>query len=167
MRLDHSASEALRTAGFDGFIPIRELRSAPSAIPATRGVYVLLRSSTSSPEFIEVGTGGHFKGKNPNVPLSVLTQNWVHNTEVMYVGKAGDPGKAATLRSRLWQYLRFGAGAKVGHWGGRFVWQLRDVEDLVVAWLALPDGVPSDMESALIDEFRKQHGIRPFANLAK
>lgn len=62
---------------------------------------MLLRSSRSSPEFLEVGTGGHFKGKDPNVALLVLEQNWVHNTEIMYFGKAGDPGRAATLPSRL------------------------------------------------------------------
>lgn len=148
-------------------MPLRELRSSKELIPAVRGVYVLLRISTHAPVFLEEGTGGFFKGKDPNVSLEVLRQNWVETSPVVYIGKAGDPGQAATLRSRLWQYLRFGIGANVGHWGGRYIWQLEDAEDLLVCWLPLPDGTPSELESALIDTFRQEYGVRPFANLKK
>lgn len=159
--------EALGAGGFDGFVSIRELRSSWDLIPAVRGVYVLLRKGTHSPVFLEAGTGGFFKGKDPNVSLDVLQQNWVEGSPVLYIGKAGDPGSAATLRTRLWQYLRFGAGANVGHWGGRYIWQLEDAEDLLVSWLPLPDSTPSELESVLINAFRQEHGVRPFANLAK
>lgn len=159
--------EALQAKGFQGFVPIQELRSSPERIPALRGVYVLLRDATPAPVFLESGTGGFFKGKNPNVSLNVLEQNWVKSSSVVYIGKAGDPGKAATLRTRLWQYLRFGIGANVGHWGGRYIWQLEDAENLLVCWLPLPEGIPSELESALIDSFRQEHGVRPFANLTK
>lgn len=159
--------EALSSNDFEGFVPLRELRPSKELIPAVRGVYVLLRSATRAPMFREVGTGGFFKGKDPNVPLEVLRQNWVEASPVVYIGKAGDPGQAATLRSRLWQYLRFGTGANVGHWGGRYIWQLEDAEDLLACWLPLPDGSPSELESSLIDTFRQEYGIRPFANLTK
>lgn len=83
------------------------------------------------------------------------------------MGKAGDPGRKATLRSRLWQYLRFGEGASIRHWGGRLVWQLADAEALLVAWKELPEELPGEVESKLIACFRQQHGARPFANLRK
>ena len=148
-------------------MPLRELRPSKKLIPAVRGVYVLLRSATHAPVFLEEGTGGFFKGKDPNVPLEVLRQNWVEPSPVVYIGKAGDPVQAATLRSRLWQYLRFGTGANVGHWGGRYIWQLEDAESLLACWLPLPDGSPSELESSLIDTFRQEHGVRPYANLTK
>jgi len=97
----------------------------------------------------------------------VLRANWVEGTPVVYIGKAGDPGSAATLRSRLGQYFKFGAGRNIGHWGGRYIWQLADAQDLIVCWLPLPHGLPSETETQLIQQFRNKYGTRPFANLAK
>lgn len=167
MILERFDLAGLSAAGFQGFVPIRELRAVRGRIPAVRGVYVFFRSDESEPEFLETGTGGYFKGKNPNVDVETLALNWVPGAHVVYIGKAGDPGQSATLRSRLWQYLRFGAGANVGHWGGRYVWQLADAESLLVAWCELPNGVPSEIETELIAAFRADTGMRPFANLAK
>lgn len=159
--------DAVRSAGFVGFSSVEELRRDPSAIPAQRGVYLLLREEPGAPDFLEVGSGGFFKGKDPNVPVGVLEANWVTGTPVLYIGKAGDPGRGATLRSRLRQCLGFGAGKNVGHWGGRYVWQLADAAQLKFAWCALADGHPSVVESSLIASFRRELGVRPFANLTK
>lgn len=161
------SARQLAEAGFAGFVPIHALRLDRSLIPNVRGVYAVLRMTDDEVEFLQVGSGGHFKGKNPNVDTAVLRQNWVPGAQTVYIGKAGDPGSAATLRSRLWQYLRFGAGANVGHWGGRYIWQLRGHEDLTIAWKELPVEVPSEEESALIAAFRNSYGERPFANLVK
>lgn len=111
--------------------------------------------------------GGWFRGKDPNVAEAVLRANWVENASVLYIGKAGDPGKSATLRSRLTQYLKFGDDKAVGHWGGRYIWQLADAQELCVAWKPLPDGEPSVVETALIAAFSAHYGRRPFANLRK
>lgn len=167
MAIDWASLASLEDYGFEGFVPIRELRFAREKIPGVRGVYVLLRVRHDEPRFVAAGTGGHFKGKDPNVAEPVLLASWVADVQVVYIGKAGDPGKRATLRSRLSQYLRFGAGGDVGHWGGRYVWQLADAEDLLVGWKPLPDGEPSQVESELINQFRLVHGRRPFANLTK
>ncbi|MFD1203197.1 hypothetical protein ACFSWE_13150 [Leucobacter albus] len=164
---DWRSRAALEQAGFTGFVSVERLAEHPAVIPNERGVYVLLRPNTDPPGFLETGSGGFFKGKNPNVSVDVLAANWVENTPVLYIGKAGDPGSRATLRSRLRQYLGFGAGRNVGHWGGRYVWQLADAQQLEFAWLALPDGAPSAVESDLIGSFREQFGVRPFANLTK
>lgn len=159
--------ESLSAAGFRGFVPIASLMRDNSPLPAVRGVYMLVRRASDPPVFLEIGSGGHFKDKDPNVGVEVLRNNWIEGSAIMYIGKAGDPGSAATLRSRLGQYLKFGAGRKIGHWGGRYVWQLADAKEIEMCWLPLPAGTPSQVESDLIAAFRTTFGDRPFANLTK
>ena len=160
--------ELLKTLGFEGFKSMSELMAgAKSQIPYQMGVYVILRESNSEPIFMEEGTGGFFKGKNPNVSLSELRSNWVDGTSIVYIGKAGGMGSSATLNKRLGQYLRFGQGAIVGHWGGRYIWQLKDSRDLVVCWKILSSEEPREMEQKMIEEFKSKHSrMRPFANLS-
>ena len=101
-----------------------ELFADSSSIPKMKGVYLVLNLDNKPPEFSQVGTGGHFKGKNPNVSVGELKSNWVDKTIIVYIGKAGKDGSSATLQSRLRQYFGFGQGGNVGHYGGRLIWQL-------------------------------------------
>lgn len=153
--------------GFEGFKTMGELMNgARTQIPAQKGVYVVLRESKSTPKFLTEGTGGFFKGQNPNVSLSELKENWVDDAQVVYIGKAGGANSSATLQKRLGQYLRFGQGANIGHWGGRYIWQLADSKDLVVCWKTLTDDDPREIECQMIEDFKTAHGgKRPFANL--
>lgn len=162
--LDFNNIESLKNNGFVGFKTIRELMIDSSSIPKTKGVYIVLNTSKEV-DFIEVGTGGFFKGKNPNVSVMVLEQNWIKNTTVVYIGKAGGEGSKATLYSRLKQYLAFGQGKSIGHWGGRFIWQLKRSTDLIICWKALPENDPRMIESDLISLFVSRYNKRPFANL--
>ena len=157
----------LQVQGFEGFISMSELMNgARMRIPDQMGIYVVLRESQSAPQFLIEGTGGFFKGKNPNVSMAELKENWVDGTSIVYIGKAGGAGSSATLNKRLWQYLRFGWGANVGHWGGRYIWQLADSRDLVVCWKTLTTDEPKEVEHQMIKEFKTAHaGKRPFANL--
>ncbi len=157
--------EQIKKAGFTGFKTMKELFADSSAIPKIKGVYLVL-NPTKKGEFLTVGTGGHFKGKNPNVSVSELKANWVDDTIVVYIGKAGKDGSSATLQSRLRQYFGFGQGKNVGHWGGRFIWQLKNSADLVVCWKALPTTDPRTVEADLIQDFVSKFSQRPFANLA-
>ena len=158
--------DEITKAGFTGFKKMSELFADSSALPRTKGVYLVLNLSNKPPEFAPAGTGGHFKGKNPNVSIAELKANWVEKTIVVYIGKAGKDGSAATLHSRLKQYFGFGQGGNVGHWGGRLIWQLKNYNDLVVCWKALPTEDPRTFEATLIQQFISKFHNRPFANLS-
>ena len=156
----------LKNAGFAGFKTMRELFIDSSQLPDVKGIYVVLHLNESTPNFLQAGSGGHFKGRNPNVSLTDLTSNWIAKTPVVYIGKAGSGDGRATLKSRLRQYLRFGQGKNVGHWGGRLIWQIASSDDLVICWKALPNEDPRFVEAQMIKQFCEKFGGRPFANLA-
>ena len=105
---------------FIGFKTIKELKSLGfNSIPKEKGVYVVLHKKLSSPEFLFESIGGHFKGKNPTVPIYELKNNWVNNEEIVYIGQAGGKNSKSTLRNRLTLYIKYGSGKPVGHQGGR------------------------------------------------
>ena len=151
---------------FKGFITIKELNENPNLIPDVRGVYKVIFKG-SKPSYLDEGTCGRFKDREPNVSVKVLKENWIEGADVVYIGKAGSPTGQATLRKRIKQYLKIGQGKKVGHWGGRFIWQLKDSDQLQFCWCETPNDDPSEIETDLIQEFRQEHGSRPFANLTK
>ncbi|MDR2972236.1 MAG: hypothetical protein LBU83_09960 [Bacteroidales bacterium] len=156
--------EEIKKEGFTGFKTMKELFKDNSVIPQMRGVYMVLNMSKEK-EFLTVGRGGFFKGKNPNISIQELENNWVENAIVVYIGKAGGERSGATLQSRLEQYFRFGQGKNVGHYGGRLIWQLKNSADLVVCWKELPTEEPRMVEIELIRKFIAQFSKRPFANL--
>lgn len=157
--MEFQSVSQIKEAGFCGFVTVESLFNfGYASIPEEGGVYMILRRSVSKPVFLSKGTGGYFKEKEPNVDIDVLKANWVEGTCVMYIGKA------TSLKKRISQYIRFGHGANVGHYGGRFIWQLADSKDLFVCWK--PSRInPRTEESALIQEFIGHYGERPFANL--
>lgn len=163
--MDFDDISSIKESGFTGFIPIYELMKAPSNLPKRKGVYMVLYTCDTSPAFLSRGTGGHFKGKDPNVSPITLHGNWVEGTKVIYIGKAGGTSHSSTLKSRISQYLRFGQGKKASHWGGRYIWQLKEIYNLSICWKVLIDQDPRTVEKNLISEFKKIYYKRPFANL--
>ena len=149
----------LKKEGFVGFKKMEELFRDSSILPDCNGVYLVLHLDLDPIEFLEIGTGGFFKGKYPNVTISELKANWVANTRVVYIGKA------TSLKSRLRQYFKFGQGKNIGHYGGRLIWQLKNSKDLVVCWKSVATD-PRELESQLIKMFVANYSKRPFANLA-
>jgi len=163
--MNFSTIADIRNRGFSGFLSISALqKSKCSDVPNEPGVYLILRSGAALPKFLDASIGGHFKGNNPTVAARTLESRWLENTPVLYIGKAGP--RTATLRSHLWQYLRFGQGQRVGHWGGRYIWQLRESCDLIVCWKITALDSPRMIEKALMNEFKQAHGKLPFANLS-
>jgi len=159
--------EALEQAGFRGFLRVRELRETElAAVPAERGVYVFLRDTTSAPSFLTRSTGGrhHRDGQDPSVSIDALVDAWVPGSSIVYIGKAGRAGGKSNLRSRLGTCLRFGAGKPVPHWGGRYIWQLADAEELVVCWALTGEREPAILEGVMLIAFEHSYGKRPFAN---
>jgi len=157
--------EELKESGFQGFKSINALQINAASIPVHKGIYLIVIPDNFLVTLVEQGSGGFFKGKNPNVSLIELESNWVENANIVYIGKGGGSSSNATLQSRLKQYMRFGEGKAVGHWGGRYIWQLKNSGELIVCWKSLTEEEPALYESALICEFRKTYGKRPFANL--
>lgn len=159
--------EDIHKLNFTGFKPIRDLAVDTSVIPAIQGVYIILKQCTQPPEFRAIGSGGRHKGKNPNVDIFTLHENWIDDTDILYIGKVGNGKNKRTLRMRISEYIRFGNGKNVRHWGGRLIWQLENYEDLLVCWLPMDDTAnPEDYERELIQHFKITHnGRRPFANL--
>lgn len=155
--------EGLRAEGFCGFVRFAD--SGGEVIPRDPGVYAVVRTAAEPPTFLNASPAGHFKGKDPTVARALLETAWVQGTPVVYIGKAsaGKTGRRG-LRPRLASYRRFGQGESVGHWGGRYIWQLADHQDLVLAWRPTPDEDPETVESWLISEFVEAFGLRPFAN---
>jgi hypothetical protein len=163
--MDYNSIESLQDEGFKGFVAIQSMmQNTCMNVPFIQGVYFVL-NTTYEKTFLAESTGGWFKKKDPSVKQSDLERNWVDNTIVLNMGKAGGRDSNATLNSRLKQYMRFGQGKPVGHWGGRLIWQLSNSSELLICWKELPDDEPREIEREYIQDFFRVFGKRPFANL--
>lgn len=160
MGKNKNAIQELKERGFKGFTTIKELKHNFSCgnIPHTSGVYIVLYPTTEHPQFMERGTGGFFKDKNPDVSIEKLQAKWVEKEAVIYIGKAED------LNNRVKQYIDFGSGKPVGHYGGRYIWQIESSDNLTVCWKDFENA--REKEKEMILEFKDEHnGMLPFANL--
>lgn len=149
-------SEIREMEEFEGYVPLRTLPRRCPQVPREGGVYCVL-AENPKPEFDAASSGGWFKGRNPSVDLSQLEAKWIANASILYIGKA------KSLRSRIDQFARFGRSEPIGHWGGRYLWQLSNPDNLLIAWRTGPD--PAAAEADLITSFITEYGALPFANL--
>ena len=161
--------DELRQEGFVGFKTVAELFSSNMHVPTQRGVYLVLYPYKDCPKFLTKGTAGFFKGQDPNVEINQLEVKWVYNTVVLYVGQAGGfrsgISSNQTLNKRIRSLLKFGNGFNIGHYGGRYIWQIKNSTDLVIAWKPLLGSDPKQVESEILKSFIEIYGRRPYANL--
>ena len=157
--------EQLMIQGFEGFKTVRELMNSCKDIPNMMGVYVVLREKNERPVILEKRPFDCHEEKYPSYSKAELEKEWVKDTQIVYIGKAGGSSQKTELHKRLSTYIRFGKGMKATHGGGRSIWQLADAQELIVCWRVLTDEEPCCVESKMIADFCKKHdGKRPFAN---
>jgi hypothetical protein len=119
------------------------------------------RPTLTGPTFLDKNPGGTWRG-DPTVDVEVLETKWVAETHVLYIGKAN----VGQLRTRLRAYRSFGSGGTGRHSGGRYIWQLDDVWDCLVAFRIIDTSeAPRAIESAMLADFISEYGKLPFANL--
>src|SRR5205085_12113439 len=155
----------LEGAGFTGFRTVGQLHADRcEEIPNECGVYAIVRETADAPEFTR-SSAPVWRRMDPGVAVDELEKHWVPNVELVYLGLASGTGVRSKLKQRVKRMLRFGHGKVVAHWGGRFVWQLRDRTALRVAWkpASLEDAARLDAE--LREQFVRRHGRLPFANV--
>ena len=150
--------EGLAAEGFAGFVTWNEV--SWDEVPSSPGVYVVINDGLDRPEILNRSPAGWFKQRDPTAPRTTLEAAWVEGCTVVYIGKA------ARLRTRLRQYRDHGQGKPVGHWGGRYIWQLGSSSQLRVAWKISGED-PRLLEQELLTAFLEQHGQLPFANLRR
>lgn len=149
--------------GFSVLVTIDELMTSEGIkrVGDLPGVYLVIYTQRQHPRFLEVGTGGHFKGRDPNVSIERLESKWVENTSIIYIGQTTD-----SLRKRINKYMRYGQGEPVAHHGGRFIWQIEGSRELMMCWKPMKGNEdPEEEEKRMIKVFVDTFGKLPFANL--
>ena len=164
-------------------------------LPESKGIYfVIYPYFWPEYDFLEKGTGGFFKGRDPNIPIvlpdidlnmendlinwiitktETLFGNWVEDADILYIGRAGGTFRSgkisnSNLKERIIKLFQFGNGKNVGHWGGRYLWQHSESYDFRVYWYECNDNEnPIDLERKLLNEFIIEYKKLPFANLKK
>lgn len=164
MELHDSMTSPIDLSGFTGWVPFAQLPTAD--VPTEPGVYVVVRPTDEPPQFLDASPAGHFKGKDPTVAATELSRLWVPGERIVYIGKANLSANGKRhLRKRLDEFRRFGAGAPIGHSGGRRIWQLADHAELLVGWRVTPNADAMKVETKMLADFRAHYGRLPFANM--
>lgn len=170
--MDYSRA-GLQSAHFRGFVPLMTLTRAdvlgPLGNADVEGVYVVLREASSTPEFIE---DDHPNPRPPVMATERVAKRWPEeNPAVLYIGKAplraAKRGKRNGLANRILEFQKCGFSGGANHFGGRLVWRIADRDSLLICWKCLPEGTAADVESLMIEGFKKSNrkNFPPFANI--
>jgi hypothetical protein len=157
---------SLKEDGFTGFRTLAALDI--NRIPQRTGIFAVLQPAGYEPRFLPKSTAGVFKKKDPSVPETALTAEWVDGADIVYLGKAGAGSKGNRgLRRQIQEFIDFGKGKPPGHWDGRLIWQLADPGSLLIAWKELPAEAVNEAEAGYHARFRDDYARLPFANLVQ
>lgn len=158
--------KTLRTEGFAGFRPMGELDIM--RVPQSTGIFAIVAPDKFHAQFLKKSTAGVFKKKDPTLPAAALEKEWVPDSDVLYIGKAGPGSKANRgLRRQIKEFIDFGEGKPPGHWDGRLIWQVAQARHLMVAWLELPAEAVVPAEAYYHTRFIESYERLPFANLVQ
>lgn len=163
----------LLAAHFKGFIPLKSLTRSdvlgPRGSADVEGVYLVLREARTRPEFIE---DDHPNPRPPVMTTEKVSHRWPDKSpEILYIGKAplrAEKGKRRDgLANRMMEFQKCGFFGGVSHFGGRLIWRIADKASLLICWKCLPEGTAADVESLMVDGFRKSNSqkLPPFANI--
>lgn len=179
MGYDDYTNKLIDEFNLTNFVRVRDYLKSPREemlkIPKKSGVYFVISPLNFNEEtFINPGTGGHFKDRDPNIPIEELKLNWVKAADILYIGKAGGiraNGNPYTtdLKTRIRTLLNFGnMNNKAPHWGGRYLWQYANSRELLIYWYVCRDDQDAVLlEKRLINDFKRQYGKIPFANISE
>lgn len=160
------SADDLAAEGYVGFLTVGQLhRSGCFEVPDECGVYVVLRRGEAPHAILRRSQAPAWRGEDPTRPVEELAARWIDGTALLYVNAAPGAGVRHRLRQRLKRMLRFGHGSVVGHWSGRFLWQLGESSRLVLAWRPCTDAeAPRAIAQEILRRFEAVHHARPFAN---
>lgn len=69
------SKDNLLSIGFTGFIRLKDVENDYSIFPDCKGLYIIYIDDNQDISFCNPGTGGFFKGKDPNVEIEELKGN--------------------------------------------------------------------------------------------
>lgn len=146
--------------GFRGFKSVEKLwQGRFNSVPAPPGVYLTFWPFKSRAAFLLASPAFCMNGNDPTVDVDILENRWERGCPTLYIGKGSN------LKRRLFEFVAFGKGFPVRHWGGRYVWQLARSRDLIICWMETPEADPRVVEMELINQYEEEFGHLPFANL--
>lgn len=150
---------------FEGFESLEHYEKNLHEISAERGLYVIIMQEGSPIEFTEKSCAGIFGQRKPDVAIELLKEQWVSDTLILFIGQAGRKMKSCTIRKKIKKLISYGRGKKEAHFQGRYIWQIRNPFNLLLAWTVFDfdKEIPTTYE--LLDNFFKRHNKAPFANL--
>lgn len=100
---------------FEGFRSFADITQNPELVADEPGGYAISLPRGFEVVFQEKGTGAWHKGKNPNVRLARLRDEWVPGANILYFGETGSGTSSRRLRTRAQLLLKFGRSEPCGH----------------------------------------------------
>ena len=148
----------LKTQGFEGFVPVYDLKKSTDVVPEKEGIYLVLRLENDEPEFLIENPGGHYNKKNPTEDIAVLRNRWIPGCHILYVGETVD------LKERITTLMKYANGEPERHWGGRYMWQIKGSENHLICWRLTDKHEAAKKE--FIKTFKAHHNNKKtFANI--
>jgi hypothetical protein len=162
-----SSQKSLKAYGFEGFLSVPDLRASGfSGVPRDAGVYLALWPRPGRPTILKRGPVKSYKGRTGYYDASRLEKEWVDGALAVYIGMTA---ARTGLHGRIRSYLNWPKG-KLGHSGGKAVWQIDGNDDLLFCWKhghSINGKTPYEAETSLIKLFSDIYGQVPFANMDK